>query len=723
MKAPQAPQLDERRTDEFFAELGDRAQAWIPDWGLADGERDFGRALLQIAARFSSEVAERLDRTGDKMRRGFLDWLGVPRKAARQARMPVVFKLAGSAQEAVLAAAPVQMQADAGGSPVVFETEQDIRIVPGQLQVVVGVDATKDAFYLPPPGLADLQPLVPQPAQWQLKSFAAAGATRLQLDPDQGLTVGMIVDAGGAQYLLTEPAPENGIVTIDPPLDSELPESTVIGKVTNFGPFDDVVRNRQEHALYLGHMDLFNIESAATIAVLGASSLATGIQWQYWGKRKGDDNVDWQSLKVAPPADQKPEALILLKPEGSVDPKKIGEINSRWIRASVSNVKGDAPLLQVDELKIGINCSNNPLCPPPDSATSGPSSEGMVNNTPLVFSNPFYPLGRVPHQFDAFYLGCSEAFSKKGADAQICFEMSDATCLAYIPVRSGLFANQGVLAGVGKDRALHLFKLNSGNGAMTVFREPLRPPLPAEPGSDDKPSTPLDLNPRCRPVIWNGTPNGDDFFVAVAAAGSIWIWHENASDPKQSGWRHHSNVPESTEIEDIVVIKDHPDRPGAVLSKGRFFVFDGTNWTQPLKPPLTGPPLRDYAALAPIYDGNLDQTNSMVAVATDKNLYRLEIDGTEVDLSLGNLDIGSDTAGIAIRPAAIDDGILRVVAVRDTRRELVALKQGSQEQSASLAANVDAIGAGVTISQVGGKLQFSVATRRAADRVFVSTLR
>ena len=88
MKAPPAPKLDKRRADEFAAELQERARAWIPEWGLADGERDFGRALLKIAARFNSEVAERLDKTGEKMRRGFLDWLAVRGEAARPSRMP-----------------------------------------------------------------------------------------------------------------------------------------------------------------------------------------------------------------------------------------------------------------------------------------------------------------------------------------------------------------------------------------------------------------------------------------------------------------------------------------------------------------------------------------------------------------------------------------------------------------------------------------------------------
>src|SRR6185295_18410816 len=93
VRTPRAPRLDTRRTSELAAELRERARSWIPSWALADGERDFGRALLEIAARFSSEVAERLDDAGEKMRRGFLDWLAVRGEAARPARMPVVFKL------------------------------------------------------------------------------------------------------------------------------------------------------------------------------------------------------------------------------------------------------------------------------------------------------------------------------------------------------------------------------------------------------------------------------------------------------------------------------------------------------------------------------------------------------------------------------------------------------------------------------------------------------
>jgi len=196
VKPPRAPGLDSRRTAEFSSELRERAEAWIPSWGLNDSDGDFGRALLEIAARFSAEVAERFDGAGEKMRRGFLDWLAIRGEAARPARVPVVFQLAETAQTAVLAPAPVRLQADAGGGPVVFETEKDVRVIPGLLDLVVGADADADAFYLPAPGLSDLQPLEPLPTAWQLKSFAGAGAKKLQLDPEAGLVAEVIVLAG-----------------------------------------------------------------------------------------------------------------------------------------------------------------------------------------------------------------------------------------------------------------------------------------------------------------------------------------------------------------------------------------------------------------------------------------------------------------------------------------------------------------------------------------------
>jgi hypothetical protein len=728
MKAPQAPQLDERRTEEFFAELGDRAQAWIPTWGLADGERDFGRALLQIAARFSSEVAERLDRTGDKMRRGFLDWLGVPRKAARPARVPVVFKLADSAQEAVLAAAPVQMQVDAAGTPVVFETEADIRIVRGQVAVVVGVDATADAFYLPPPGLADLQLPAPQPAQWQLKSFAAAGAKKLQLDPEGGLAVDMIVAAGKAQYRITLPEPGNGIVSIDPPLDSELPESTVFNKVTNFAPFDGVARNRQEHALYLGHMDLLNIKSAATIDVWGAGSLATGIKWQYWGKAKEDGEIGWQPLTVAPTADQKPEALVLIKPEGSVDPKEIGEINSRWIRAYATNVEGEAPLLQVDELKISINCKDAfPPCPQAAGQVDPqPEVEAMANTTPLVLNSPFpfYPFGKEPRQFDTFYLGSQEAFSKKSAEVQLCFKMAEQSFAALSCLRAGAQLTD-LLAGVASDGYLHLLQFNPASESLTPFpnREALHPPSPVSGGAAvEAPPVTLDPSPSYRIPIWKV---GSITSIAVSARSAVWIWREDAGNPANSGWEAAGLVGDaagSSSITALVYLDDAPAGRLFALRDSKLFVRNLNDANATWQAVTTQTPASDQVdltAIAPILIENVDLrggsvSEGLVGVDGTNKLYGIKLQNTPLKGTCTELltDVSPDITPIAVRSTRLGNRLIAVAVGRTqpNRKLLAFLSTPSTLHEADHGeVDLDAVamvGQSIDVNLTGGQLTF-----------------
>lgn len=748
MKLPRTPKLDERREPQFFAELQERARAWISEWGVADGQGDFGRALLQIAARFNSEVAERLDQAGEKLRRGFLDWLAVRGEAARPARVPVVFKLVDTAQEGVLATPPVRLQADVAGSSVVFETENSVRVVPGRLDQVIALDADKDSFYVPPPGLGDLTPLKPLPTEWRLKSFASLGATALQLDPEAGLAPETIIEAAGQRYKIVKV--DADLVTIEPKLAVELPEGTTVSKVTTFAPFDDKTRSQQEHALYLGDSDLLNIEAEATIEVIGAAELSTGVTWEYWGKEnkendevtvstnengEKDDEAKWRTLTP----EKSGNAVVLTKPKGAIEELPIDGKKCRWIRAMCKELEVQDRTFSVDSLRVRVNCLGGDMpCPPAEPEAASPTAEAMANNTPLVLSEPFYPLGREPRQFDAFYLGCKEAFSKKKAEAQICFEMSDATCQAYAVVRAGRFANK-VLAGVGKDRALHLFSLNAG--VLTRLRGPLRPPRPVEPGADPDTSASLDLNPRCRPVIWNIAANSDDFYIAVAAGGEIWVWHENADEQTPSGWKRHSIVPDLPDepaiIEDIVVLRSVPDSPGAVLSSGRFWVFNQSSrvWRRPLVPPPSLPnepatPLRDYAALAVVRDSQGAPTDSMVAVSTMGRLYRLEIDGKESlpvpDVTVDFVRFGRDLP-MGIRPAAIDNGALLVVAVGNGRRELIAVKQSGDvwntPQRVALRAGTAAIGVEVKTSKVAEeeKVQFSIGMKTAGGDAFIAS--
>jgi hypothetical protein len=741
MTLPVGPRLDERRTPEFLGELRERGRAWIPAWDLAEGQRDFGLALLEIAARFSAEVAERFDRGAEKMQRGFFDWLAVRRKAAVPARMPVVFKLADTATEGVLAQRPVRLQADAAGNTVTFETETDVQVVPGRIDIVVAVDADKDALYLPWPGLVDLQPLEPVPTQWMPKSFAPAGAAIIQLDPELGLTLGTILEISGSQYRVEQA--EKDLVTIEPPLEFDLTTSMAVSKVSAFAPFDEGARNWQAHALYLGDDELLNIEAEAAIEVIGSLRLRTGFTWQYWGKSEEDDIATWRPM---PFDDSRQDAIVLKKPKGAMEQRNIGGKKGRWIRAYLKTVGPGEEPIRAEAFSVRINsskCGPGLTKCPPDVVTPSPAAEAMANTTPLVLDNVFLPLGREPRQFDAFYLGSTEAFSKKGAQVRVCFELADPTFASLAVVRAGRWANS-VVAGVGKDNALHVLQFVPATRAVSKFagRDALRPPLPADAGAAPTQTSPVSLNPHCRPVI---SEIGNDFYIRVAGGRSIWTWHENDADSKLSGWREFSHLPDSAiserRIDDLLPVSQAGET--VVLSNSELWVHDGAAWSKPRTKYSVPNPDVDVTlvALVPVLlntSGVLAPSDRMVGVSIDKLLYSVAIGGECTPLPLDISAVVTELVDVdprefasaktgGVRPGAYSDGagMLLVVTANDARDKLVAyLERPALNAVATridLPAGDKVIGATVDISIVNSAPQFSVLCTTAAGATYVAS--
>jgi len=526
MKPQPAPGLESRRAADFERELGARARTWIPSWSLDDGQADFGLALLKIAARFSSEVAERLDLAGKKMALGFLDWLGIPPAAARPARMPVVLKMTDSAVEPVLAVHPIKMQVDVADDTVTFETETDLQVIPGQLAAVVAADPRQDAYYLPPPGLTSLAPLEPLPTAWKLKNFAAPGSATLQLDPGLGLAETMLIEIANQQYRITKA--KDDLVTIDPavPAGDGFAEGAPVAKVTTFEPFG-AARNLQEHILYVGDTELLNVEAAARIEVDGVAALPKDAKWEYWGKSEPEDPADadarWRELR---PEEMKqgvaPAPLVLSKPKGSVETKLIGSAESRWVRARLET---SSQMVTTDGVKLRIN----PADKPPDALTSSggdatlPQVDIFVNATAST-PNDVFLFGQEPHLLDTLYIGSDEAFSKADATAWVNFELSDGAFDAMTAFDRGPFGGP-MLAAVDKGGALNLFRVDQ-NGKLVRLNgtRPLQP----EPKDADASGSGGAANYRLtstgiRPVVWLDPTN---LCIAVAAKGDIWVRKE-----------------------------------------------------------------------------------------------------------------------------------------------------------------------------------------------------
>jgi hypothetical protein len=680
------PRLEPRRASDFTRELLARARTWLPQWKLAPDGQDPGRALLEVAARLSAEVAERLDQVAEKNRRNLALWLGIRGAAARGARVPVAFKLTDSARRAVLARTPVRMQADAGGATLVFESEQDVLLVPARIAQVVAVDAARDAYFLPPPGLSSLDPLPPDPTQWRVRSFAAAGSSRLQLDPSLGLAQGLILEIDQRQYRVTKV--DDDIVTIDPAVDAAagIAQDALARQLIAFEPFAPNARNRQNHALYLGHTDLLNVEAAALIEVVNGEQLASGFSWQYWGKL-GDADAAWNPLDVAAKQDRRDALRLEKKAIGALEPREIAGVKARWIRAVVPSLAGSQGPLSLGDLRLTIGSMDE---------ARPPRCEGLVNTTPLVLDDTFLPLGREPRQFDAFYLGCSEVFSKRRAQVTLGVRLADTTFRSLVNVGPARLAD-AMLAGVARDGSLHLIALSALAGSLTtpLERASLQPPSAVDPTR----RTALDAELPWRLPAWT---SAGYYVLAVSSGANVWVYFELTSTPFFGDWIALGSVAANPvadmKIDGLVFIGASGTLQLFALYNGQLSERSafGTGTWNPVATEEGGVPVR-LKAIAPVAaaPGVVPPAGAavMVGVSDAGELYEVLADGTCTALPT-ILTLATDIQPAAVRLSAAE---VLVFAAATDRVRIVAYSTLSGEDDIGLASAEKVLGLAIDL--------------------------
>ena len=566
MSSLREPRFETRRRAELRNELLARAKAWLPDWRPLDYTSDFAGALLEIVARLESEVAQRLDKMPEKMFRDFLTWLGVRGQAAQAARLPLVFNLAPNS-ESVLGAAPIQVQASPPPSvtasspePVTFETEEDLMIVPGTLAALYAVDPADDAFYKAPDGFSSLNAQAAGPTRWTVKTTAKAGSSQIQLDPALGLDARPTLLHRPTNQLFRVTKVQGDLVTVDPPVGArELQAKEILELQTTFDPFGDARHNLQEHAVYIGSESLLNLPTAARIGIQGIT--ASNIKWSYWGKSGTSSTIEWQPL--SDPV-QGQDLLQLSKGDGSIEISNVGGKNSRWLKGTVPAKAAVA--MKVSNIALVVNpqgCEKTFPCPPAANERSKVAVEGIANTTPLVFDTAFYPLGREPRLFDAFYLGCPEAFSKPNASVKICLEAQDGTAVAFSAAQSTAANTSMLFFGIGKDGFLHRMRQQIETPLMPVKRLPAVQPPINQAGKPNVNTAPAPLKKQGRLSILS---RDKDALVSSLADSGVWIWSENP-DPSQAGTWYFLGEP-SRGATSASGPRDHYDPSVLLLSAG-----------------------------------------------------------------------------------------------------------------------------------------------------------
>jgi len=139
------PVLDPRNAVDFYAELTGDQPAFVPE--LLPASEGNVPALLQILARFSSIVTQRLNQAPDLDKLAFLDMLGINLIPAQPARAPLVFQpLPFAANSRITAGTRAGASAPGAPAPTVFETETDIALTAAKLTQVISLWPDQDGF-------------------------------------------------------------------------------------------------------------------------------------------------------------------------------------------------------------------------------------------------------------------------------------------------------------------------------------------------------------------------------------------------------------------------------------------------------------------------------------------------------------------------------------------------------------------------------------------------
>ena len=275
----------------------------------------------------------------------------------------------------------------------------------------------------------------------------------MQVAPAIGLEPGDQLRIQGTAYRIASVSQD--LVTLVDPLAAAVPAGTPFQKIEALEAF--TLRDLQQHACYVGHTSLLNLERPARIELvltpsgLAARLAALDLRYSLWGTKDGEDEPAWQALELV--GGSATTLTVRKRWEGSVDEVEVDGRKSRWLR-----IEHPQPITTV-----GVGRPGRPRGPPravrgprargtrPDPIGSTTITNAFHNAAPLAVTGRFLPFGPTPARFDIFSFAAPEALSKPGARVDLDIRVADASLLALVaPTERASRSSAGTLAyGIG----------------------------------------------------------------------------------------------------------------------------------------------------------------------------------------------------------------------------------------------------------------------------------
>jgi len=425
------PKINDSEFQDILNEVRALVPFYTPEW-MSSGEKSAGTALLKLFAHMMETSIRRLNKVPEKNFIAFLDTLGIKLIPAQPARVPLTFLLSKGAPENVLI--PERTQAAAG--EIMFETEANILATPAKLVDAYSLNISGDGIFRAQSHIVSGKAASALPTK--LTHSAKIGDKNLFLDDVSGLEEGDILEIGGdgttisrtrvPEYVMIAEVADT-MVSLADRLSHNHEAAETVSKAIVFELFEG--RNIQEHVLYLGHEDLFNIKPpeneksslSLNFTIKGAAEQKPSLEWSHWGENKETETDEWLTVEVTDGTSDLTKdgvGVVTLVIENEIKETEVNGIKSRWLRARVKDAllkKGKLPV--IDKVSVGIE---NTLSPDMAFHNDLPLDLTLQDNG--NFKEDLYPFGKIPRLLDTFYLGSKEAFSKKGATISLTFNIS-----------------------------------------------------------------------------------------------------------------------------------------------------------------------------------------------------------------------------------------------------------------------------------------------------------
>ncbi|MDQ1353549.1 MAG: hypothetical protein QG657_3855 [Acidobacteriota bacterium] len=415
--AVETPKIERRTFEDYFKEFKALIPFYTPEWRLEEKEKNADLAIVKIFIQLLTFISQQLNRLPEKHFISFLDRIGIKLIPAQSASAPVVFVLSEGATEHILIPARTQV----ASGDVIFETEKNVWASPARLVKVYSVDVKKDAIYQSPPHI--VPGLSALPFETTLAYSTKTNDSDIFVLSSQGLAEGdhILIGKTNPEYAVVS-AIADAQITLSHKLETtSFKSSEPVKKVTSYEPFKE--KNLQEHVLYLGHTDLFNSQSAIILNIHftpggAGKTLEIPQTWQYYGVNKDTGLSDWYNLACVSTTGSGNKIVTLVKGnDDEIAEYEVNGITSRWIRCIE---KSPANQMEVATIGIATPDTARDILPAMLFQDDVPLALTLANNS-IDYAEKIYPFGKRPAAGNVFYIGSSEAFSKKNISVTLKF--------------------------------------------------------------------------------------------------------------------------------------------------------------------------------------------------------------------------------------------------------------------------------------------------------------